>query len=74
MFYFYFQTTIDPSLDCTFGERFLTLNANRHNQNQIVEFPIDFKWPVKQFSAFLYFFIFIFLVQLYLIYLTVILY
>ena len=43
---FYFQTTIDPSLECTFGERFLTLNRNS-NEKQTVQFPIDFKWPVK---------------------------
>ncbi len=46
----HYQATIDPKHECTFGERFTPVLANNTIQSmpkQVIEFPIDFKWPVR---------------------------
>jgi hypothetical protein len=42
----HYQLDIDPSHECTFGEH---ITAPEEKRDSIIQFPLDFKWPVSNF-------------------------
>ena len=40
----HYQLDIDPSHECTFGEH---ITAPEEKRDSVIQFPLDFKWPVS---------------------------
>ena len=43
----HYQVVVDPEEECTFGEALTPVVGNNVANFDVVEFPLDFKWPVR---------------------------
>ena len=48
----HYQTNIDPSHECTFGETLTPVLGNNVANLDTVRFPLDFKWPVSVLTSY----------------------